>query len=133
MTKYIRIDEAASYLNVSQQAVYRQIRRNVIKATRIEGQIYTTLEWLKDYESKKHNKSWHARFNGRPVFSEEKGELSVEMCAKRLNVGRMFVLNKILNGQLPAMRRGHYYVIRQAQLEELILSLEEQKQSSNTG
>lgn len=127
MEKYLKIPEAALIMGITQQAVYKQIRRYALKATKILGVTHTTLDWIEEYNKHKHSKGRHSIFNGRPVFDEEKGEYSVCMVAERLGVDRMFVLNRILKGEIIAFKRGSYYVIRD---EHLQLYLQEQEKGA---
>jgi excisionase family DNA binding protein len=121
---YYTITQAAKYLSVTPQHVYKQIRRRVIKAVIIKGNLLTTQDWLDEYHAHKYSKSEHATFNGRLAFSEEKGEYSVGMCAQKLGVDRQFILSRIQRGSLKAYRRGVYYLILKADFEEFVAALE---------
>jgi hypothetical protein len=125
--EYMKVPAAALYIGTTPQLVYKQMKRYVIKSKKIDGVLHTTPEWLDEYLKMKDCKDHHARWNGRPVFDEEKGLLSVNMVAARLGMARMNVLNRIMRGEICAIRRGSYYVIPQAQLD---LYLQEQQKKT---
>lgn len=107
---YIDIPQAASYLSVTVQCVYKQIRLYKIKALKLQGKIMTTTQWLDEYEKSK-GKPENFVFAGVPVNRPEKGEYSVPYVAEVLGVNRMFVLNRIARGKIAVKRKGIYYII----------------------
>lgn len=127
MSKYIKIPQAAEYLSVTPQLVYKQIRRYVIKAKKIDGVTHTTTEWLDEYEKGKDTHK-HARYKYRPITNEAKGEYGIASAAEILGVDRMYILNLITRGKISASRKGSYYVISQETLN-MLSALKEQKQA----
>jgi len=129
MERYLKIPEAAEYLGITTQAVYKQMRRHVIKYKIVDGVKYTTPEWLDDYESKRHSKSDHGTYNGRPVFNKDKGQYSVQMCADACGVKRHIILHKLRTGEILHIRKGHYYVIP----EDQVIKMQEKLINEKTG
>ena len=118
MVEYMKVTEAALYLGITSQAVYKQIKRDVIKTKSIDGVLHTTVEWLNDYEEKKDT-THHATHKNRLLNNPTRGEYSVAYCAELLGVSRFVILSKIKNGRIAAMKRGGYYVLLEEELERL--------------
>ncbi len=127
MVEYIKVKEAAEYLELTQQLVYKQMRRYVIKCKKINGITYTTVEWLEEYLKNKDTYH-HATYKNRPVNDPEKGEYSVAHVCEALGMKKMKLLHLIITGKIRAGRKGSYYVIPQDELDRLT-KLEEQKQA----
>jgi len=118
--KLISAYEAAEYMNCTVQNVWGLIKRLSLKAVKKNGKILTTKAWIDEYYTNKRSKCLHSIYNGRKVFSREKGDLSVSMVMKDLNLSRTTVFHYINNGRLKTYRKGHYHVIRQEELERFV-------------
>lgn len=126
MVEYIKVADAAKYLEVTQQAIYKQIKRYVIKSKKIDGVTHTTVEWLEEYLKTKdtfHN----ARYKNRPVNDPEKGEYSIGYVSELLGMKRMRILYLIESGKIRAGRKGSYYILSQATLDELTKEQQQQQ------
>lgn len=96
------------------------IRRLSLKAVKRDGKLYTCEQWIEEYYENRRSKDLHSIFNGRKVFNEAEGELSVNMVAKRLGVDRTHVQYYLETGRLKGFRKGHYWVILATELERFI-------------
>lgn len=128
MVEYIKIAEAAQYLELTQQLLYKQIRRYVLKSKKINGITHTTIEWLEEY-LKNRDTFHHATYKSRPVNDPQRGEYSVAYVAQMLDIPKSKLLNWIIHGKVRAGRKGSYYVIYQDQLDELLQKKEQQRQA----
>lgn len=124
MNQYLKIADAALYMGVTTQALYKQIKRGVIRYTMIDGVTFTTIQWLDEYVGHRHSKEHHARWKGRPVFSMEKGELSAKMCSEITGISLSKLFYDISIGRIPFIRRGAYCVILRSDLDEYVHFLE---------
>jgi hypothetical protein len=124
MSQYLKISDAALYLGVTTQAVYKQVRRGVIRYKMIDGVTFTTIPWLDTYFENRHSKEHHARWKGRPVFDMKKGELSVKMCSEITGLSLSKLFYDVSSGRIPFIRRGAYCVIMRSDLDEYLHFLE---------
>ena len=107
------------------------IRRLSLKAVKRGGKLYTCEEWIEEYYENRRSKDLHSIFNGRKVFNEAQGELSMNMVAKELGVGKSHVQYYLETGRLKSIRRGKYHVILRPELERFISEeMEERKDIS---
>lgn len=124
---WMKVPEAANYMGCCQMNVYKQMSRGVLKYKLIRGVKHTCPEYIQEYWSALHSKQEHSVFNGRPVYDESRGELSVEMCARQLGVERCSVHFACRTGRLKCIRRGRYFVVTQEDLNNYKAQLEEKK------
>ncbi len=117
MNNYIKISDAARIKCCTVQALYQAMQRGVLKRKKINGKLYTTKEWLQEYEEALNSRQEHAVFNGKPVFNPEKGEYSIEQFAKLIGQEPHNVYWHMTLGKIKAIRRGYYWVIRKDQLQ----------------
>lgn len=129
MTDYIDINQASKHMGVTIQAVYQAIRLGVLKATKRNGQKFTTLAWIEEFQSNKWSKQLHSRVNGKKVFRPESGELSIKMAAEKLNVPRHYIADHLKRGTIKGFRRGAYWVIHEEELQKLVNVEYKQKQA----
>ena len=93
------------------------MRRLSLKSIKRDGKLYTCQEWIDDYYDKFRSKDYHSIFNGRKVFDPEKGELSLAMVAKELDIAKTTVMYYVNSGRLKTFRKGAYYVVYEHELE----------------
>lgn len=96
------------------------IRRLSLKAVKREGKLYTCEEWIEEYYENRRSKDHNSIFNGRKVFDETQGELSVTMAAEELGLGRTHIQYYLKTGRLKGFRKGHYWVILRTELERFM-------------
>lgn len=123
--KYLTVAEAATQLKVSVQAIYQAIWRKALKKRKIDKQTFTSDEWIEEYMAELHSKQTHSSYNGRKVFDQDKGELSIKMVAERLQTSEFCISWHIKHGRIQAYRKGTYWVIPEAQLIRVQQVLEE--------
>lgn len=80
----------------------------------------TCEEWIDEYHENKRSKDLHSVFNGRKVFDEAEGELSIAMCAKELGVAKCNVNYYVRTGRLRTFRKGAYHVILRSEFERFV-------------
>jgi hypothetical protein len=122
MTKKRLIDvyEAQKVMGCGLHNIWMLIRRLSLKAVKRGGKLYTCEQWIEEYYENRRSKDLHSIFNGRKVFNEAEGELSVAMVAKQLGVGKTHVQYYLETGRLKSIRRGTYHVILRPELERFI-------------
>ncbi len=82
--------------------------------------MYTCEQWIEEYYENKRSKDLHSFFNGRKVFDESRGELSVSMVASELGVAKTNINYYIKTGRLKTFRKGHYHVVLRSEFERFI-------------
>ena len=92
----------------------------MLKSTKLRGKLATTKKWIEEYEAFKNSKDFHSTYNGRRVFSETKGELSVTMLMQRLGLSRTAVMYYITSGKLKTFRKGFYHVTTEKELARFL-------------
>jgi len=116
--KWIDAYQAAKKMDCKVHNVWAMIRRLSLKSKKIDGKLYTCDQWIEEFLENKRNKDFHSIFNGRKVFDPDKGELSLSMVAKELNLAKRTLFYYIHSGKLKSHRKGHYIVVLRENLEQ---------------
>lgn len=107
------------------------IRRLSLRSVKKGRRLYTCQEWIEEYYENRRSKDLHSIFNGRKVFDEAGGELSVNMVAKELGLDRAHIQYYLDTGRLKSIRKGKYHVILRSELERFMSEdMEERKDVS---
>lgn len=111
MEGYVTVSQAAKIKNVTRQAVYLAIKLKRLKAYRHNDRWKVFLTDLKSYDDKRFSRVYHSTVNGKPVFDESKGIVSVERAAQLINVPRQKLYYAIRSGKLKATRKKAAWVV----------------------
>ena len=126
--RLIDVYEAQKVMGCGLHNIWMLIRRLSLKAVKRNGKLYTCEEWIEEYYENRRSKDHNSIFNGRKVFDEDKGELSVSMVARELGVGRSHIEYYLSTGRLKSFRKGKYHVILRTELERFKIEDLEEKQ-----
>ncbi len=119
MNDYIKIETASELAKISVQALYRGIKRGMLKSARIKGKIYTKKEWVNDYVKNRNNRQ-AVHLQGKPIFDYLNGDWSVRMAAKYLSTSVQAVHCLLRYGHIHSTRRGCYHVIRKESVDYML-------------
>jgi hypothetical protein len=109
MFNTIGINEAACITNVTRQAVYIAIKKEMLKASK-EGRWQISLDDLDEYRKNRWNRVKSIR-DGKPLVSAEKGEYLVRQIAEKLGIPEQKIYYAIRCNTLKSKRRGSSYII----------------------
>jgi len=111
MKSCMSVSEAAKVKKVTRQAIYLAIRLKRLRAYKQEDKWQIFMSDLKEYDKNKFSRVHHSKINGKPVFDEEKGYMSVDTAAKKLNVPKQTIYYAVRTGKLKASRKNAAWVI----------------------
>ena len=115
--KYFTVKELAAYYNKSRQAILLAIKKGILKAE-LKGNIYLIREEnLPEYEKLRYTRTLTA-IDGVPLFSIEKGLVSVKVAEESLGLRSCSLYYQIQRGSLPAEKKGGMYVIKMQDLKK---------------
>lgn len=105
------------------QALYRAIKRGRLEAKFEKKRWTTTKKALVSYLETKHS-LMESKFEGKPLFNVEAGEISVSHAAKLCGVPRPHIYYMVEKGRIHAQKKGYKWVLRH---EEIIRFYAEMK------
>lgn len=118
---FITVKEASIYNKSRAQAIYVAIRRGALKSRRLtidrqishkivrEYQIFTTKEWVDEWDSQKQKKEFN-RKNGKPMFDVKEGEMNSRQAQEYLGLTKNSFFHYVYSGKIKYIRKGSYYV-----------------------
>jgi hypothetical protein len=138
---YLTVQEAAVFMGVCTQCVYKAIYRKKLEFKKIKvlldngfmkWRTYTTKCWIANYKAIMHDKDT-MRWNGRPMFIPKEGKLSTHQAYEYLGMTKNMLAHYTRTGQLKYTRKGYYYVYDVEDLDALRESIEEKAKLLKTG
>lgn len=108
--KGLTLKEAACKCFVSTQALYNAIRNKKLKASYFKHKWYVQEVDLEHYRMNKHNREY-SLFNGEPLYSAEKKEISVRQCAKLFGITDNMVYYLIYRRKIPSFKKGGAHIL----------------------
>src|SRR6266404_31777 len=116
----INVRHASRLMDCTIQNIYDLIKRLALKAVKRNRVLYTCEEWIEEYYEHKRSKDFHSSYNGRKVFDESKGELSIRMIEKEYGLPYTALCWWIRVGKLHTVKKGAYHVVMKAELERFM-------------
>ena len=112
MKSCVSVSEAAKIKKVTRQAIYLAIRLKRLKAYKHDEKWQVFMTDLKEYDAKRFSRIHHSKFNGKLIFDETKGYLSIDGAAKKLGIHKQKLYYAARKGVLKATRKNSAWVIQ---------------------
>lgn len=118
MDGYFTVPQAAKSQNVTRQALYLAIRENKLKTFKDHknDRLLVLQSDLKRYVDNKYSRKERAFFEGKPLYDEKAGELTMQMAADRIGVDRQTLYHACRKGMLKYIRRSTAMIVREEDL-----------------
>lgn len=133
---FITVKEAAAIDGTGVVNVYKAMRSGILRSQKLQipatvyrtrgWQYFTTKEWVEEWQKKKRKKE-HMRFNGKPMFNPQNGEMTSGQASRYLGLRKNQFFNYIYTGRVKFCRKNRYYIFNVEDLEKLRELIEENK------
>ena len=116
MNGCVSVSEAAKIKNVTRQAIYAAIKLNKLRAYRQNDHWKVFMADLNDYDEKKYSREHHSLHEGKPIYDEKRGLISVDKASKLIEVPRQKLYYAIRANKLKAEKKNAAWVVQISEL-----------------
>lgn len=108
------------------QSVYEAIKKGRLRVNNERRPFQIRKKDLVEYHETKHS-VLISKYDGKPVYNLEQGEISVSHAAKLCGIKSGFLYFKIRRGHLGYVKRGKHLVLRHAEVMQFYKDLMERR------
>lgn len=111
------ISDAAKLLNCTRQAIYLSVLKKKINSQKVNGKWTVTIDDIKEFQKNKYDRKF-STYQDRPLYEEDKGEMSVKYAAEKIKVPAQKLYYAIRSKKMNAFKKNCTWIIKVDELNE---------------